>query len=127
MINHADIAAFQPLYLKTAFVYINDLKKLLASDWETRAKRETEEKLYIISHSLASQSAAMGYENISALCSIFEKIFYEIKEKGVALTDPLTRQLQNGAEMLENALKQLADTKKEPDLSGEIDTLNKMS
>ncbi len=127
MNNTTDLSAFHDLYLKTASAYIRDLKALLASDWNVRASRETEEKLYITAHSLSSQSSAMGYTNIAALCNAFEKIFYQVKEKGKVLTDQLTRELQEATVMLENALVNLEKSGKESDLTQTIERLKKMS
>src|SRR3989344_7905647 len=114
--NNNDLSAFHELYLKTASAYVSELKKLLASDWQTRSTRETEEKLYIIAHSLSSQSNAMNYTKIAGLCNSFEKIFYQIKEKGRVLTDQLIKELQDGTKLLEDAISHLEKTGKEPEL-----------
>ena len=123
--NNTDLSAFHELYMKTASAYIHDLKALLASDWQTRSTRETEEKLYIIAHSLSSQSTAMNYTKIAALCNTFEKIFYQIKEKGRVLTDQLIQELQGATTTLEDALSGLEKTGEEPDLTETVEKLNK--
>lgn len=111
--------------MKTASAYVRDFKTLLASDWKTRSTRETEEKLYIIAHSLSSQSTAMNYTKIAALCNAVEKIFYQIKEKGHVLTDQLIQELQDAIKTLEDALLYLEKTKEEPDLTESVEKLKK--
>lgn len=123
--NDTDLSEFRELYMKTASAYVRDLKALLASDWQTRSTRETEEKLYIITHSLSSQSTAMNYTKIAALCSTFEKIFYQIKEKGRVLTDQLIHELQDAAKKLEDALFYLEKANQEPDLTETVERLKK--
>lgn len=112
--------------MKTASAYVRDLKALLASDWQTRSTRETEEKLYIIAHSLSSQSSAMNYTKIAALCNTIEKIFYQIKEKGHVLTDQLIKELQDATKILEDALIYLEKAGQEPDLAETVEKLKKM-
>lgn len=124
--NSTDLSAFHELYMKTASAYVRDLKTLLASDWQTRSTRETEEKLYIIAHSLSSQSNAMSYTQIATLCGTFEKIFYQIKEKGHVLTDQLLKELQDATKTLEDALIYLEKSRQEPDLTETVEKLKKM-
>ncbi|MBI2034417.1 MAG: hypothetical protein HYT11_01660 [Candidatus Levybacteria bacterium] len=67
----------------------------------------------------------MNYTKIAALCSTFEKIFYQIKEKGRVLTDQLIHELQDAAKKLEDALFYLEKANQEPDLTETVERLKK--
>lgn len=81
-----NISEFKTLYMKTAREYLDSMEHAVTKLRKNYSDKEAIETMYISSHSLKSQSIAIGYSQIGSLSNLIENIFYEVKENTIKLS-----------------------------------------
>lgn len=106
---------YKSLYLQTARQYATDLKENINQLGTGNETDEVVATLYLSAHSLAGQSAVMGYESVRQIASLLEKIFKEKKEKKIDLSDKLLKTLVESVDAIEKSLESIDKENQESD------------
>jgi len=115
---------FKALYLQTAWQYVNDLKANLNQLGTGNVTEEVIDTLHMDAHSLAGQSAIMGYEPVQSVSSLLEKIFKARKEKRLTLSDDMLAGLLEALQSVEKCLDEIETSDKCLTMSDDIEKLN---
>lgn len=120
-----DLAQYHELYLHTSKDLITTMKNALQ-----RLKKNTEETQTIndfhrAAHSLKSQSLVMGYKQIGTVNRQLEAFFVLLKQGGLTLNKEYLNMLTDIVAHIEHALSDIDTSEHEPDLTIDIETLNK--
>lgn len=111
-----DLSKYKKLFDTTAHDYLEALKKSLTELAQNMDHTEAITTAYISTHSLKSQSLAMGYTQTGLLCKALEHNFSQIKDKEKELTPALLKKIELSTTELENSLTAIQNTNKEIDL-----------
>jgi two-component system chemotaxis sensor kinase CheA len=118
---------YKSLYLRTAREYIKELKDDLNQIGTGGENEEVIDALHRAAHSLSGQSQMMGYQSMSKMSSLMEKIFKAKKEKAIELSDELVSKLISAVTDMEDCLESLDKENKETDLTEILKELQTVS
>ncbi|HUQ84946.1 MAG TPA: Hpt domain-containing protein [Candidatus Limnocylindrales bacterium] len=121
--NPEDIIKYKSLYLQTSWGYLNMLMKNVAFLMNGPQTEPIIDGSYLAAHSLKSQSALMGYEQIGKISGIVEQILKLTKEKTLELNQEKLEIILNGLRKVQLSLTQIAENKDEAEMSDEIKNL----
>ena len=120
----ADRIKYKDLYIRTAREYLDKLSTRVSLLLQNNYGDENIRAIFISAHSLCSQSAVIGYENISKYASIIEKSFGKKEEADMFISDKTRLQtIQTGIEKLRESVDEIERSGEEMDLSREIEEL----
>ena len=117
---------YKALYLKTARQYVKDMQDNLAQLLTGNETKEVIDSFHLEAHSLKGQSQIMGYQSMSTISSIIEKIFYAKKENKLVLSQDLLAKLPDAVNALQECLDSIDKSNEENDVSPISETLQSL-
>lgn len=116
---------FKPLYIKTSIEYLNNLNENLQKLSVKPDNQDVINQIYIDTHSLKSQSMAMGFNSTGMLAGIIEHIFKNIKDGTMNVSGKLIKLLITSQEVLKSSINKIQNGNQELDLNDNIENLKK--
>lgn len=104
--TQVNLSDYKNLYIQTAKEYINSLllgcKKLVSDPYNKDAVNQ----MHIDSHSLRTQSQAMGFTDIANICLVIEKVSDDALKGIVQLNNKNISEIKKSVEELNEILRQ---------------------
>ncbi|MEK7516946.1 MAG: Hpt domain-containing protein [Patescibacteria group bacterium] len=111
-----NILDYKRIYLETAREYIQSLSKCCIELENDPLDKNAVINLHISSHSLRSQSQVMGYNNMSNITGLIEKIARDMLEGKQKVTLEFCSVLKESVEALSSCLSAIEKENKENDM-----------
>ena len=111
-----NILDYKRIYLETAREYIQSLSKCCIELENDPLDKNAVSNLHISSHSLRSQSQVMGYNNMSNITGLIEKIARDMLEGKQKVTPEFCSVLKESVEALSSCLSAIEKENKENDM-----------
>lgn len=119
------LSYYQDLYAKTAYDYLEKIKNGISQLLKNPHNAEIINDIYISTHSLKSQSLAMGYKQTADLSSAIQDIFEQAKENRMDLSENLLKKVMVCTEKLTANVDNIKTENKELDLAEDVKDLSK--
>ena len=114
---------FKKLYIKTSIEYLDNLASNLQKLSIKPDDQEIINQIYIDTHSLKSQSIAMGFNKTGILAGIIEHIFKNVKDKQMNISGKLIKLLFASQQNLNNSINKIQKENQELDLTQDTENL----
>lgn len=122
--NPDDIVKYKSLYLQTSWGYLNMLQKNVAFLLKDPQEEKAIDASHLAAHSLKSQSALMGYNQIGKIAGQMEEVFRAVKEKTFVLQNDLLGVVLSALSKIHFSLEQIAENGAEVDMTDEANKLD---
>lgn len=115
--SQIDLSNYKSLYLEVAREYLGKLDANLALLKNDLNNSETIAETHLNIHSLGTQSYAMGYNSICALCRVIESYFYSLKENNKPFTLKYLADIETSIQNIRSSISNIETHNEEQDLS----------
>lgn len=126
-LSQDDQKKYKALYLQTARQYVKELQDNLTVLLSGKELDDSRASLHRAAHSLVSQSAMMGYHNMSGIASVMEKIFLGIKDQQMMVSQEAVTALRDATSDMEACLEAIDQDNQEKDLSEDLQKLRSLT
>ncbi|HSX09699.1 MAG TPA: Hpt domain-containing protein [Candidatus Saccharimonadales bacterium] len=118
---------YKELYLRTARQYVTEMKDNVSQLLTGNETADVIEALLLSAHSLKGQSQMMGYDSMSSVSSVLEKIFRAKKDTTFTLSHDLISKLPDAVQTMSEDLDEIDNNDKENDVTDVADMLQTLS